>query len=95
MKLAYYPGCSAQSTCKELNVSTQLVARKLGLELQEYRSTTCTGSREIRAVQPELFLALNARILAMAERDQGDDQSPDQAVHREQQQDFHGLKPPR
>jgi succinate dehydrogenase / fumarate reductase, cytochrome b subunit len=69
VKLAYYPGCSAQSTCKELNVSTQLVAAKLGLELQAYRSTTCTGSREIRAVQPELFLALNARILAMAERD--------------------------
>ena len=69
MKLAYFPGCSAQSTCKELNTSTHLVARKLGLELQEYRSTTCTGSREIRAIQPELFLALNARILAMAERD--------------------------
>lgn len=69
MKLAYYPGCSAQSTCKELNASTHLVAQKLGLELVEYRSATCTGSREIRAVQPELFLALNARILAMAERD--------------------------
>jgi len=69
LKLAYFPGCSAQSTCKELNTSTHLVARKLGLELQEYRSTTCTGSREIRAIQPELFLALNARILAMAERD--------------------------
>ena len=69
MKLAYYPGCSAQSTCKELNASTHLVAHKLGLDLVEYRSATCTGSREIRAVQPELFLALNARILAMAERD--------------------------
>lgn len=69
MKLAYFPGCSAQSTCKELNVSTHLVARQLGLELHEYRSTTCTGSREIRAVQPDLFLALNARLLAMAERD--------------------------
>jgi succinate dehydrogenase / fumarate reductase cytochrome b subunit len=69
MKLAYFPGCSAQSTCKELNASTRLVARHLGLELVEYRSATCTGSREIRAVQPALFLALNARILAMAERD--------------------------
>ncbi len=69
MKLAYFPGCSAQSTCKELNISTQLVCGALGLELKEYRSQTCTGSREIRAVQPELFLALNARILAMAERD--------------------------
>ena len=50
MKLAYYPGCSAQSTCKELNAATRLVAGKLGLELTEYTSATCTGSREIRAV---------------------------------------------
>ena len=69
MKIAYYPGCSAQSTCKELNAATRLVAGRLGLELTEYTSATCTGSREIRAVKPDLFLALNARILAMAERD--------------------------
>ena len=70
MKFAYFAGCSAQSTCKELNTSTHRVAAKLGLELLEYRSATCTGSREIRAVNPDLFLALNARMLAMAERDQ-------------------------
>ena len=69
MKFAYYPGCSAQSTCKELNASLLVVAEKLGLELTEYASASCTGSREIRAVRPELFLALNARIMAMAERD--------------------------
>jgi succinate dehydrogenase / fumarate reductase cytochrome b subunit len=69
MKFAYYPGCSAQSTCKELNASLQLVAEKLGIELTEYTSASCTGSREIRAVKPDLFLALNARIIAMAERD--------------------------
>jgi succinate dehydrogenase / fumarate reductase cytochrome b subunit len=69
MKYAYFAGCSAQSTCKELNVATHKVAERLGLELVEYRSATCTGSREIRAVQPALFLALNARMLAMAERD--------------------------
>jgi len=68
MKLAYYPGCSAQSTCKELNASTHRVARQLGMELIEYSSATCTGSREIRAVNLDLFLALNARILALAER---------------------------
>ena len=56
MKFAYYPGCSAQSTCKELNVSTKLVAAKLGLELVELHSATCTGSRELRAVDPELFV---------------------------------------
>lgn len=69
MKFAYYPGCSAQSTCKELNASLRVVAEKLGLELTELTSASCTGSREIRAVKPDLFLALNARIIAMAERD--------------------------
>jgi succinate dehydrogenase / fumarate reductase cytochrome b subunit len=67
MKFAFYPGCSAQSTCRELNVSTHLVARHLGLELEELSSASCTGSRELRAIDLDLFLALNARILAMAE----------------------------
>lgn len=69
MRFAYFPGCSAQSTCKELNASTKRVCSRLGLELTEYRSATCTGSRELRAVNPDIFLALNARILAMAERE--------------------------
>lgn len=69
MRIAYFAGCSAQSTCKELNASTHKVCEKLGFELVEYRSATCTGSREIRAAQPGLFRALNARTLAMAERD--------------------------
>ena len=69
MKFAYYPGCSAKSTCKELNASTRLVAGRLGLELTELESASCTGSREIRATNKELFLALNARILALAEKD--------------------------
>lgn len=67
MKFAYYPGCSAQSTCKELNVSTRLVAAKLGIELVELVSAACTGSREVRAANRDLFLALNARIMAQAE----------------------------
>ena len=69
MKFAYYPGCSAKSTCSELSVSTQRVAAKLGIELMEFRSASCTGSREIRAVNRDRFLALNARILAMADRE--------------------------
>ncbi len=67
MKFAYYPGCSAQSTCKELNVSTRLVADRLGLELVELGSASCTGSREVRAANRDLFLTLNARIMAQAE----------------------------
>ena len=67
MNFAYYPGCSAQSTCKELNVSMLKVAERLGLELVQLTSASCTGSREIRAANRDLFLALNARIMALAE----------------------------
>ncbi len=67
MKYAYYPGCSAQSTCAELNAATHAVAAKLGLELIQLESATCTGARELRAIDPAGFYALNVRILALAE----------------------------
>jgi succinate dehydrogenase / fumarate reductase, cytochrome b subunit len=69
MKFAYYPGCSARSTCAELNEATHLVASKLGLELLQLESATCTGARELRAIDPAGFYALNVRILALAERE--------------------------
>jgi succinate dehydrogenase / fumarate reductase cytochrome b subunit len=69
MKFAYYPGCSARSTCAELNVATHRVAQKLGLELLQLESATCTGARELRAIDPAAFYALNVRILALAERE--------------------------
>jgi len=69
MKLAYYPGCSARSTCAELNVATHRVAQKLGLDLLQLDSATCTGARELRAIDPAGFYTLNVRILALAERE--------------------------
>ena len=69
MKFAYYPGCSARSTCAELNVATHRVAQKLGLDLLQLESATCTGARELRAIDPAAFYALNVRILALAERE--------------------------
>lgn len=69
MKFAYYPGCSARSTCAELNVATHRVAEKLGLELVPLETATCTGARELRAIDPVKFYALNVRILALAERE--------------------------
>jgi succinate dehydrogenase / fumarate reductase cytochrome b subunit len=37
-------------------------------ELTELHSATCTGARELRAIDPVGFVALNVRILALAER---------------------------
>ena len=69
MKFAYYPGCSARSTCAELNEATHKVAARLGLELTQLESATCTGARELRAIDPVGFHTLNVRILALAERE--------------------------
>jgi succinate dehydrogenase / fumarate reductase cytochrome b subunit len=41
----------------------------LGLELTPLESATCTGARELRAIDPVKFYALNVRILALAERE--------------------------
>jgi succinate dehydrogenase / fumarate reductase cytochrome b subunit len=69
MRFAYYPGCSARSTCAELNVATHRVAERLGLALVQLDSATCTGARELRAIDPDAFYTLNVRILALAERE--------------------------
>src|SRR5215470_19750364 len=69
MRFAYYPGCSARSTCAELNEATHRVAARLGLDLTQLESATCTGARELRAIDPLGFYTLNVRILALAERE--------------------------
>ena len=69
MKFAYYPGCSARSTCAELNEAMHEVAARLGLALTQLDSATCTGARELRAIDPAGFHTLNVRILALAERE--------------------------
>lgn len=68
MRFAYYPGCSAKTTCPELDISMKAVANRLGLELTELEVGACTGARQLRDSNEELFLTLNARTLALAEK---------------------------
>ncbi len=69
MKIAYYPGCSLESTGIEYHLSNKLVAKKLGVELWEIPNWNCCGASP--AHQSDLFLpnALNARNLAIAEEE--------------------------
>jgi len=69
MKFACYPGCSARSTCAELHEATHRVAAKRGLALTQLSTATCTGARELCAIDPVGFFTLNLRILALAERE--------------------------
>jgi succinate dehydrogenase / fumarate reductase cytochrome b subunit len=66
--VAYYKGCLASLSAKELDVSTQALAPKLGLELEELESVTCCGAGDIHEAEPDYYLHLNARILAYAEQ---------------------------
>ena len=65
-KVAYYKGCLASLSAKELDISTQALAPKLGLELVELESVTCCGAGDIHEAEPDYYLHLNARILAYA-----------------------------
>jgi len=65
-KVAYYKGCLASLSAKELDTSTQALAPMLGLELDELESVTCCGAGDIHEAEPDYYLHLNARILAYA-----------------------------
>jgi succinate dehydrogenase / fumarate reductase cytochrome b subunit len=67
MKVAYYKGCLASLSAKELDISTQALAPKVGIELEELDSVTCCGAGDIHEAEPDYYLHLNARILAYAE----------------------------
>jgi succinate dehydrogenase / fumarate reductase cytochrome b subunit len=64
--VAYYKGCLASLSAKELDTSTQALAPKVGLELVELESVTCCGAGDIHEAEPDYYLHLNARILAYA-----------------------------
>jgi succinate dehydrogenase / fumarate reductase cytochrome b subunit len=66
-RVAYYKGCLASLSAKELDTSTQALAPKVGLELAELESVTCCGAGDIHEAEPDYYLHLNARILAYAE----------------------------
>ncbi len=64
---AYYPGCVAEFSSKELNSTTKALAPMLDIELKPMPSATCCGAGDIAEAKPNLYLALNARILSEAE----------------------------
>jgi succinate dehydrogenase / fumarate reductase, cytochrome b subunit len=66
-RVAYYKGCLASLSAKELDTSTKALAPKLDLELVDLEAVTCCGAGDIHEAEPDYYLHLNARILAYAE----------------------------
>src|SRR3954470_9764977 len=67
-RYAYYPGCLAALSAKELDTSTRAVCAKLGVELLAMPSFTCCGGGDIHEAKPDYYLHLNARIRGQAEQ---------------------------
>jgi succinate dehydrogenase / fumarate reductase cytochrome b subunit len=65
---AYYPGCLASLSQKELDSSTRAIAHRLDVHLIDMPSVTCCGAGDIHEAKPEYYLHLSARILGQAER---------------------------
>lgn len=68
MRYALYLGCVAEDSCKELGMSMDLIAKKLGMNFVEIKDATCCGAGYLHAYNEQLSLFLNGRSLAMAEK---------------------------
>lgn len=76
MKLAYYPGCSLESTGKEYDMSTKEVFKALDIELSGLKDWNCCGSSAASSIDYLLSLALPARNLAISENENLDVMAP-------------------
>jgi len=63
MKYAYFPGCSAESTARDMHESTLAVAGSLGIELTKPRGWTCCGATAGHQTDPVLAASLPAATL--------------------------------
>jgi len=68
MKYAYYPGCSAHSTARDMHSSCLAVARALGIELEEIQGWTCCGASAAHQTDHKLAVSLASANLLMAKR---------------------------
>jgi heterodisulfide reductase subunit B2 len=67
-KVAYYPGCSLETTATEYNHSTLEVCKALDFPLVEPRGWVCCGSSAAHRADPEAALHLPMENLALVEQ---------------------------
>ncbi len=68
MKYAFFPGCVSKGACPELYQSVMQVYPKLGIDLEEMTTASCTGAGVLQEKDEKLGDALNARTFALAEQ---------------------------
>ncbi|MGM0366530.1 MAG: CoB--CoM heterodisulfide reductase iron-sulfur subunit B family protein [Actinomycetota bacterium] len=68
LKIAYYPGCSLNSTSLDYNVSIKKLLEVLGIEFEEIRDWNCCGTTPAHHTNEQLSAALSARNLLLAKK---------------------------
>ena len=68
MKYAFFPGCVSKGACPELYQSVMQVYPKLGIDLEEMTTASCTGAGVLQEKNEKLGDMLNARTFALAEK---------------------------
>lgn len=68
MKYAFFPGCVSKGACPELYQSVMQVYPRLGINLAEMTTASCTGAGVLQEKDLRLGDALNARTFALAEQ---------------------------
>ncbi len=68
MKYAFFPGCVSKGACPELYQSVMQVYPKLGIDLEEMTTASCTGAGVLQEKDEKLGDMLNARTFALAEQ---------------------------
>jgi succinate dehydrogenase / fumarate reductase cytochrome b subunit len=67
VKFAYFPGCVAKGSAREVEDAMQAVIKGLNIELVEMPGAACCGAGIMKQANHQLQLALNARTFAIAE----------------------------
>lgn len=68
MKYAFFPGCVSKGGCPELYEAVMQVYPRLGIELEEMTTASCTGAGVLQEKDLRLGDILNAHTLALAEQ---------------------------
>lgn len=66
MRLAYYPGCSLESSSEAYDVSVRAVCELLEIDLEPLEDWNCCGATEASVLGRVAAYALAARNLALA-----------------------------
>jgi len=72
LKVSYYPGCSLHATGKEYDLSVKAVSKALDIELHEVEDWSCCGASSAHMTNHKLSVALPARNIMIAEKNEWD-----------------------